>query len=255
MQYYFEASKFSLETAFTQQGYLYACLSDSVQVELKSRITEDTPVFGPVGTSSCVNTLTALWQQRHPRYNRRMSFINAKQAYGEGITQFLDRLEDMAQDCEVATMTTDDWLVQVAIMGITDKRANTKFNEAKQPDYQALREIGLQIEQARAQSQKPQAEAASSARVFASPATKSHSTEKGSKSSPKKSSQKKAAPQQCSQCGASDHSDRNLCPVFQKAMQCHKCGKTGHLQKVCRSAAASGASSASSKGAKPKKKH
>ena len=240
--YYFDASKLAKETPKTQQGYLFACLSDKIKVELQSRITDDTPVLGPAGSSSCLATLSALWLKRHPRYNLRMSFVNAKQLPGETTPQMLDRLIELARDAEVDTMSTDDWLVHIALTAVTDKRVHARWMEAKEPTLADLRSIGENIESARAKTTKPQAEAASQAKVFAASSSKSNPTGKGTPSSSKSkksssSKPSKGSPAQCYQCGATNHLEKEQCPIFQRGLTCHKCGKMGHLQKVCRQGA------------------
>ena len=241
LQHYFNASKFELEPTNVQQGYLFACLSDSVRTELEARITEETPIFGEEGTSSCLNSLRELWLQRHPVFVRRARLFTARQQAGESATQLVDRMMEMAKDAEVESMTLEDWVTQFSMLNITDKRISTKWMEASEPDVKKLRELALSVDSARAKASKgAQAEEApGSARVFAT-SGQSHTSRGAAGSSSKKDSSKaKGGPNPCYNCGSTKHSRKEECPVFKKGVKCDKCKKPGHLQRVCRQNASS----------------
>ena len=237
-KHYFQASKFNLEASDVQQGYLFACLGDTVRTELESRITEQTPIFAREGTSSCFSTLRSLWLQRHPVFVRRARLFTTKQQAGETATQLLDRLMEMARDAEIERMSLEDWVVQFALTSITDKRISTKWLEAGEPDITRLRELALSVETARAKTHKGgQADSSqSSAQVFASTSGQSHTSRSaaGSSSSKKEKSKAKGGPSPCYNCGSTKHAKKEDCPVFKKGVKCTGCQKAGHLQRVCR---------------------
>ena len=237
LEYYFQASGIENEPTPVQQGYLYACLGNSVKVALKAKVSPETPVFGPEGSSSCLATLRQVWLQRHPVYNRRVKYVNLKQESGECASEMMDRIEEMAKHADVVNMSVDDWNTQIALNAISDKRISTRWMEASEPDFSKLREIVAQIESARAKTTKAAAAESSSAKVFAQKHQQKGSSSKSGTSSGKKESSSKqqgATASQCYHCGSNRHSRREDCPVFQKNLLCHKCNKQGHLSKMCK---------------------
>ena len=241
LENYFKASKFRLEPIEVQQGYLYACLSDPVRTELEARITLTTPIFGPEGTSTCLNTLRSLWLQRHPVFVRRARLFTNRQLAGETATQMVDRILEMAKDAEVERMTLEDWVVHFSITSISDKRISTKWLEAGEIDVNRLRELALSVETARAKTSKGAAQTETSqgsAKVFAAQgqgSSKSKGAASSSQSAKKDSSgKKKGGTNSCYNCGSTRHAKKDDCPVFKKGVVCEGCKKPGHLQRVCR---------------------
>ena len=252
LNHYFQASRISSEEPEVQQGYLHACLSGSMKTELRSLITAHTPVFGPEGTSSCINTLRLIWRQRHPIFSRRCNYVSIKQDAGETVTQLLNRIDDASKDADVASMSRDDWNVQIALNAITDKRVSSKWMEASEPDYEELRVIANSIDTARARARKgAPSEPSAQAKVFASkPSSSGSSGGRGGSSSGSTSKPLTGSSSQCYHCGSSRHTKREDCPVFKKALVCHKCNRQGHLQKMCKATSSSGSSSGASKSKK-----
>ena len=197
-----------------------------------------------------MNTLRTLWLERHPVFVRRARLVTAKQHAGESATQLIDRIEEMSDDAEIEKMTKEDWVVQFSLTAISDKRIATKWMEASEPSKAKLRELALSVETARTKiGRNAQAEEPGSAKVFATQSGHSSKGAAGSSKSKKETSKAKSSAPPCYNCGSTRHSKKEECPVFNKKVKCDKCGRPGHLQRVCRS---KGPPSASKTGATPK---
>ena len=61
----------------------------------------------------------------------------------------------------------------------------------------------------------------------------------------------KKSSEQCPNCGSKKHTKKEQCSVYAKALVCRKCGKKGHIKKMCRMGGNSQSSSNASKKGKP----
>ena len=233
---YYRASRLETEEVSVQQSYLFACLSSSVKVDLEAKITVATPVLGEIGTSSCINTLTDMWRTRHPIFNRRIDFVIAKRGHGESVSELINRLLEMARDAEVQSMSVEDWVVQVTLQSMDDKRIHAKAMEQRELDLDSLRRVVASIESARTKttnlnrSTQGPSSSQGSARVFANTGARPKSGGGGARPSSTPSS----APAQCPHCGCVPSHSRDSCQVYIRKVICKKCGHMGHIQKVCR---------------------
>ena len=197
----------------------------------KNLVKDDTPI------KDCLKVLKDMFLEATPLCLRRLNYFNCSQTSNESVAQFWARKRDLASQCDLVAMKTEDIEVMELIRNVNAPQLRTKFLEVKDPKVPAFLQIAANWQRAKDVSKNMEATAKEAK------ATSTYKKEKdsGMKSKVKDKSKNQTQSQGkkdqvCWGCGSKEvHSkkakNKDKCPGKDKT--CHKCQAKGHLAKYC----------------------
>ena len=153
---------------------------------------------------------------------QRFEFNSCVRQQGESVADFVAALRRLTEHCEFGD-TLNDMLCDRVVCGINDGGIQRHLLAESKLTYKKVLELALSLESADRDArdlQKPSANVAAFVHVLQRP-----------DDAWKRSTSSALSPKPCYRCGGKHASAE--CRF--KEVDCHKCGKKGHIAKVCRS--------------------
>ena len=218
---FYSASKLDRCTAPEQHAYLYKCLDIELASLVRLAVNSSTPMFGAIG--SCFAILQKKFDETYPLYVRRLRFFQHSQTQGQRFDDFWTKLQQLANEADLNSLSTEDLLVFRIVGGCSDTLLREKFLQLSNPSLSDITTEAATWEGVRR----------SLATYDATPTSSVH---KQSQDTVKKSQPR------CPNCSSNQHLEGKSCPAKDKT--CNICGKVGHFGRtrqgklICRSAPA-----------------
>ena len=215
LEFYFTANE--VKEADTQRAVLFSVCGAATYKLIKNLLAPTKPA--DASFKDIVKLLTEHYQPKPSRVVQRYLFHSHVRKQGESVATYVAELKRLSEHCEFAA-TLNDMLCDRLVCGINDSRIQRRLLAEPDLDYKKAYELTLALEAADKSAQDLQAKPSSI-----------HVAQGGGNTTPNKDRSSK--PVVCHRCGGPHKAP--AC-TFQKS-QCHKCGKVGHIAKVCRSKA------------------
>ena len=221
-RHFFRASNMEKSPAQEQQANLLVCVEPSIATEIVSSVDENTPVYKPENPPAdmvaCMDVIETIFMHEYPILKRRCDFTQLRQDRGETMSQFILRVTQHANECDLNSMKLEDHLIMLAMIGTREEDLRSALYRLREPKWQEVKTVALDYERGR------------NTRV--SSETAYYATRNQTK--PKRGNfnatpQKKK--QQCFRCGDLTHTSKDC--KLPKSTICNKCNKKGHLGKIC----------------------
>ena len=222
-QAYYEASRLDMYSLKEQHQFFFNCLA----LALRSRIKEndnyrgDLNVFGAQGEVTLETILDAEFDLSDPLFNRRYDFFTYMQAQGQTFSNYMLKLKQKADECELHRLTQEELMVFRCITGVSEKELQSRFMKLGDPSLADIKKEVRTFEagkKALSVMEKDKAKAAVA-----------HTSQPNTGAKPKvqvpKSIQGK-----CFTCGSSDHV-KQQCNKKPDEVSCNICKRKGHLPK------------------------
>ena len=231
-QAFYSASNLASLKMADQIAYLETCLSKDLAKYIARETTATTPI---IGDNSCFSLLDAYFNRKYPILLRRKNFFAMHQQAGQDERAFIEELQAVAEEADIASMSLEDSLCLMMLAGLTDKKLVEKLSEQEDPRFTAFKRIVDAHLHAKATGQ-------GQAGTFKT----SSSTEKkkgGNNRPPNPSSSQRREPSdrekkrraalagKCYRCGSSEHLGSG-CSVKRDHI-CNKCKGKGHIPQAC----------------------
>jgi len=216
---FYTASKLDKCTIPEQHAYLYKCLELELASTVRLAANSTTPIFGAIG--SCFAVLQKKFEETYPLYVRRLRFFRYSQKPGQRFDDFWTQLQQLANEADLNSLSTEDLLVFRIVGGCSDDLLREKFLRLSNPSLSDITTEAATWEGVRR-----------SLATYDQTPTVNRQAQDGAQ-------QKKP---RCPNCSANQHLDGKPCPAKDKT--CNICGKTGHFGRtrqgklICRSAPA-----------------
>ena len=256
---YYAASRMADLDLLIQQEYFRHCLDDYLVERLESKILNATTIIDPIraGDATCLTMLTEEFLVFHPMYTRRLQFFRASCAPGQSVSQWASSLRRLGDEAQIDGMIAEDLYVMRYLTGIPDPILS-ELLKIDEPSQAKFDQCITQFEQSTAfRATVPTSAMAAYGQTGAKPkrATKGKASQppkqpqpqpqqpqqqkrqqpaagnrKGTSSSPigqKMDAMRNAG--QCTRCGSRQQG--HTCNY--SALQCQKCGRSGHISSVC----------------------
>ena len=171
-----------------------------------------------------------------PLWLRRLNYFNCSQNQNETVAQFWSRKRDLASQCDLIGMKTEDIEIMELIRNVHAPALRTKFLEVKDPKVPQLLQIAANWQRAKDVSKSMEESANIKAAKASTSTYKKEKEEKQKSKVQDKSTSQSQDDQVCWGCGGKDiHSRKNKnkdkCPG--KDTICSECQRRGHLAKYC----------------------
>ena len=109
----------------------------------KNLVKDDTPI------KDCLKVLKDMFLEATPLCLRRLNYFNCSQTSNESVAQFWARKRDLASQCDLVAMKTEDIEVIELIRNVHAPALRTKFLEVKDPKVSALLQIATNWQRAK----------------------------------------------------------------------------------------------------------
>ena len=254
---YYETSGFSEHSTQTQHMYLHGVLDSTIVQRVKPNISENTSIFG---TGGVMDMITAIFEELHPLFSRRLDLFRYTQQPQQSTTDFLARLEVMFANAQISEMTNDEMLVQFALVGVQERKIrDIYFLETDDLTYEKMKKLdtkysrrdrmvqkqtdtshinftrdGKEVQRSRPRNREPRGRSQSSTSRRRSPSRNRRSSSRGESRRDKDSRRRDSSSERPKSEGKHGASDCKDCENRRKAMVCHNCKKKGHIAKFCK---------------------
>ena len=209
LEFYFAANE--VKEAEKQRAVLFSVCGAATYKLIKNLLAPTKPVDATF--KDIVKLLTEHYQPKPSKVVQRYLFNSRVRKQGESVATYIAELKHLSEHCEF-TGILEDMLCDSLVCGINDSRIQRHLLAEPDLNYKKVCELVLAFEAADKSAQELQAK--SSSVNFVKP-----------------NKDRSSKPIVCHRCGGPHKAPE--C-TFQKA-KCHKCGKVGHIAKVCRSRA------------------
>ena len=250
---YHRSSRLDKTTLLEQQAYFKAFLDAFLNSRLRGKIQNNTPVLDDPTDESCLDMLRSEFLIRHPLFNRRLAFYEAKQEQGQDFTDFAEKLQRHGDEADLRNIPIDDTYVMRYFTAVTDDKLQEEFLRLKSPTKQEMLETAANYEQGKRYktairklgTEKSNAVSSSSSRTKGS-----SSNSRGEAPAWKQLKSKLVRERRCFRCGDSlpKEESSHKCKAIDST--CKNCDRVGHFAGVC---FMKGSKDGKSTGAKPKK--
>jgi len=137
-QAFYSASNLASLKMADQIAYLETCLSKDLAKYIARETTATTPI---IGDNSCFSLLDAYFNRKYPILLRRKNFFAMHQQAGQDERAFIEELQAVAEEADIASMSLEDSLCLMMLAGLTDKKLVEKLSEQEDPRFTAFKRI------------------------------------------------------------------------------------------------------------------
>ena len=209
LEFYFAANE--VKEAEKQRAVLFSVCGAATYKLIKNLLALTKPVDATF--KDIVKLLTEHYQPKPSKVVQCYLFNSRIRKQGESVATYIAELKHLSEHCKLAGIL-EDMLCDRMVCGINDSRIQCRLLAEPDLNHKKACELVLALEAADKSAQELQAK--SSSVNFVKP-----------------NKDRSSKPIACHRCGGPHKAPE--C-TFQKA-KCHKCGKVGHIAKVCRSRA------------------
>ena len=119
-------------------AYLETCLSKDLAKYIARETTATTPI---IGQNSCFSLLDTYFNREYPILLRQKNFFAMNQKTGQDKRAFIEELQAVAEEADIASMDLEDSLCLMMLAGLTDKKLVEKLSEQEEPRFAAFKRI------------------------------------------------------------------------------------------------------------------
>jgi len=247
---YHTSSRLEKSSLLEQQAYFKAFIDAHLNSRLRGKIQNNTPVLDDPAIESCFDMLRSEFLVRHPLFNRRLAFYEAKQEPGQEFTDFAEKLQRQGDEADLTKIGVDDTYVMRFFTAVTDVKLQEEFLKLKSPTKRELLETAANYEQGRRYMTAMKKGTDKVNAVSSSSKKGSSSTSKGEAPAWKQLKSKLVRERRCFRCGDSLPKDESTHKCKAVDATCKSCDRKGHFAGVC---FMKGGNSGQSTGGKPRK--
>jgi DNA-binding phage protein len=121
-----------------QIAYLETCLSKDLAKYIARETTATTPI---IGENSCFSLLDTYFNRKYPILLRRKNFFAMQQQAGQDERAFIEELQAVAEEADIASMSLEDSLCLMMLAGLTDKKLVEKLSEQEEPRFTSFKRV------------------------------------------------------------------------------------------------------------------
>ena len=152
-RHFFRASNMEKSPAQEQQANLLVCVEPSIATEIVSSVDENTPVYKPENAPedmiSCMDVIETIFMHEYPILKRRCDFTQLRQDRGETMSQFILRVTQHANECDLNNMKLEDHLIMLAMIGTREEDLRGALYRLREPKWQEVKTVALDYERGR----------------------------------------------------------------------------------------------------------
>ena len=123
-----------------QQANLLVCVEASIATEIVGAVDENTPVYRPDNAPeemvSCMEVIETIFMHEYPILKRRCDFTQLRQDRGESMSQFILRMTQHANECDLNSMKLEDHLIMLAMIGTREEDLRGALYRLRDPKWQ-----------------------------------------------------------------------------------------------------------------------
>ena len=240
---YFEANEFTSDPPRVQNAYIMQCMSSEVRAMVEIQVDQSVAPFDKI--TGAIAIIECLYSEIYTILQKRMNMMTAKMKAAETPAAFVARLNRLFLEADIDSMTADDFKCFLLLAGITNEKLRTKLLEMRDPTYTELcRKVTTwMVTNSMEKAMKAGNQSATINLVKKGKGGKDGKGGKASGTKPDKTVPQGAPPDnikntpvtlngKCIQCGSSNH-EKSACPTDKGTLQCKKCNRKGHVEKVC----------------------
>jgi len=231
-----EASGLSAKEDPQQINTLIYCMGDAADDILTSLslTTDERKVYATVKTK-----LEAHFVKKRNVIFERAKFNSRVQQQGETVDSFITALHCLVEHCQYGNLRSEMVRDRI-VVGLLDENLSMKLQLDSELTLEKATAAARQHESVRQQQEvvrsgQTSASATVEAAVYSKMPVKgklSQSKQYNMQSAPGPISYRQQQQQLCTRCGKAPFHPKHQCPA--RDAECHKCGKIGHFQSMCR---------------------
>ena len=227
-QAYFRTSNFKACELTDQHAYLRQCMNKKLWFRVSENIQADTPIFGD--EESCMGLLLSEFQERYPKFNRRLRFFRSEQEQGQSMTDYMIKNKQLFDEADINDITDEELLLFRNLSGCRDKRLREKLLEIEVRTLDELKKFVTRWEVAKKEDKE--IEKSTNVAKAAQVTSKGKSSKDNGGKHNSGATDRNGQPYKCFRCGSTKHRIKE-CRVSPNVV-CKNCGKTGHTKDSCR---------------------
>ena len=249
---WYKSSHFDAEDRDCQLAYLNSCIDQPLWGRIEPLLGDRTPIIADEEDPSCLKVLRSEFLKLYPLFNRRLDFYRYQSTSGQGFTDYVTQLNDLATAAELPALTVDEQIVFRVLTGFKDEQMRSEFLKLDSPTGKDLIELGQRLESVRlakaklADPQKVNQTRSGGGQGSGQGGGKggggskggSGGSEKSEKKNSKDDKKKKSEKLKCPYCAWGFSKEEKLkehkasCPA--KEGKCDGCGGKGHYKPACK---------------------
>ena len=211
-----------------QQQALLQLLDKALASKLRSKISDDTPIFPEQDHAnaqarfkggSVMEVLEKIFRESNPVFRRRCELIHLKPNKGEKFSSYMSRLIEMSEECDLHELTHEDFILLVATMHCNKDELRREIKRVSQPTWIEIESMVEDYERS----------------MIGEESQKANQVQKAKRKPQAQQDQKQGIPKElqgkCFKCAKDGHKagECRLSPDT----KCTSCGRLGHIAKAC----------------------
>ena len=139
---YASASRFDLYAAAEQQNFFFGCMNLTLETKIRENdhFRNDLPVLLAPGAPDCLERiLNEEFEIKHPLFNRRFKLFSMSQSHGQAFSDYFLKMQQLASECQLATLETESLLVFRILTSVSDKTLRDRFFKLDNPSLADLK--------------------------------------------------------------------------------------------------------------------
>ena len=225
---FFEANNYRTLPPARQYPYVRQFIDLDIETRIEEERDPEVAVFTDDGApvaDGAIDLISREFMVQYPLGARRREFFQYSRQQGQSPSAFVATLVQLGQEADLAQLTPDQILVHRVMTGINDDGTLSKLLELNEPTFAEVKKKLTMIEVSKGAKKA----------ICGASSNKSRQVQNKNKGQSNKGKDKGALTPEslkgkCTRCGSESHRKEKCKHVD---TQCNKCGKTGHLHRVC----------------------